>query len=52
MVRFASFVSVSRAYITADYRAIECAEYFPGAKVTAVDISPMLPRFVLRGLLS
>ncbi|KAH9080341.1 S-adenosyl-L-methionine-dependent methyltransferase [Lactarius deliciosus] len=24
--------------------AIECAEYFPGAKVTAVDISPMLPR--------
>ncbi|KAH9038384.1 S-adenosyl-L-methionine-dependent methyltransferase, partial [Lactarius pseudohatsudake] len=24
--------------------AIDCAEYFPGAKVTAVDISPMLPR--------
>ncbi|KAI9464948.1 hypothetical protein BJY52DRAFT_1247386 [Lactarius psammicola] len=27
-----------------DHRAIECAEYFPNAKVTAVDISPMLPR--------
>jgi hypothetical protein len=43
----APFVSVSCAYITAYHRAIECAQNFPDAKVTAVDINPMLPRFVL-----
>ena len=42
-----TIVSVSYAYVTVDLRAIECAERFPDAKVTAIDMNPLLPRLVL-----